>query len=287
MTSNTLIVLCLLLNFTALLGQDVYGVAVDRSGVFQYRSSSGSWKRIGIAGAHYATANGKLYGLSPDKSAVWEYQNAPYRWKKIHGPADTIISGDELLILPVDSITGKTKLSYVVYNRAGSLSRCYVRKNFPVYSGPRSVTCIGMLDGPGITTHYGGDVVYTLAKSNMRELTQFVHTSKDQLTWATEKGIFQTIGNTHDEFRKIGGPGAKFVMANDRIYGLTPSKKSVWEYQDSPNQWKKVFGPAENIYGGEVLLLVDPATKDIHQYLGTNHSKRIGGPGANFLQTGF
>ena len=71
-------------------------------------------------------------------------------------------------------------------------------------------------------------------------------------TWKIEasKGdIFRYTGIPYS-WKKVGGPGKAFVVAEGRLYGLSPDSSAVYQYTNRPGQWKKVGGPAERIIGG-------------------------------------
>ncbi|MBF6300439.1 hypothetical protein IU459_23250 [Nocardia amamiensis] len=89
---------------------------------------------------------------------------------------------------------------------------------------------------------------------------------------------------TPNEWERIGGPAAQFVVTGGGVYGLNPDRTAVYEYTGSGTAWTKVGGPARQLYGGGWGLLgIDPAG-DVYRYRGTPEEwTRIGGPGAQFV----
>jgi hypothetical protein len=102
--------------------------------------------------------------------------------------------------------------------------------------------------------------------------------------------IFYYVGR-HPE-KKIGGPGKSFVIAGDKLYGISPDGSGVYEFTGTPGQWKKVGGPAQAIYGrggsneSSKLFATNPQTGDIYSYDSSGQWTKIGGPGKMFATDG-
>ncbi|WP_143532018.1 hypothetical protein [Saccharothrix sp. ALI-22-I] len=109
--------------------------------------------------------------------------------------------------------------------------------------------------------------------------------------YAGSAGVFATSPVNGDIFRyngtpndwtKVGGPGTTFAMSGRHLYGLSPNRSSVWEWQ-SGETWKQVWGPAHWIYGSTVgLFATAPGNGDIFRFNNTSWSK-VGGPGKTFV----
>jgi len=66
--------------------------------LYEYLRELGRWQRIGGPGAMYAADHtGNMYGLAPDKSGVYLYTGTPGKWEKIGGPATSIYAGGDKL----------------------------------------------------------------------------------------------------------------------------------------------------------------------------------------------
>jgi hypothetical protein len=50
-----------------------------------------------------------------------------------------------------------------------------------------------------------------------------------------------------DQWKKIGGPGSMFAMGESTVYGLTPNREAVYEYQPGTKTWTAIGGPAKEI----------------------------------------
>lgn len=103
----------------------------------------------------------------------------------------------------------------------------------------------------------------------------------------TTGDIFQYTGIPLS-WEKIGGPGKEFVVAEGRLYGLSPDGRSVYQYMGKPGMWRKVGGPAEKIYGGHGgLYSIRPENKHIYSYDSvTEKWSEVGGPGKRFAVGG-
>jgi hypothetical protein len=123
----------------------------------------------------------------------------------------------------------------------------------------------------------------------------------DQIESATVE--YAVEASTGDIFRytgiplsweKIGGPGKSFVIAGGGLYGISPGGSAVYEYTKASGQWqwKKVGGPAQEIYGidsyvSKALFATNPKTGDIYNYDSSSEKwTKIGGPGQMFA-TGY
>lgn len=109
--------------------------------------------------------------------------------------------------------------------------------------------------------------------------------------------IYSYLG-TPMKWTKIGGPGKKFVVGpttptEPYLVGLSPDKNGVWlmEYISKPGEagevedkWKKIGGPAGDIFGGDAgIFATNPTSGDVWQYNGTPMNwTKIGGPGKMF-----
>jgi len=89
-------------------------------------------------------------------------------------------------------------------------------------------------------------------------------------------------------WEKIGGPGKEFVVAEGRLYGLSPDGRAVYQYMGKPGKWRKVGGAAVKIYGGNGgLYSIRPDNKHIYFYDSvTEKWSEVGGPGKSFAVGG-
>jgi Peptidase A4 family len=49
------------------------------------------------------------------------------------------------------------------------------------------------------------------------------------------------------EWEQIGSPGATFVVTADTVFGLSPDRQAVWQYDGTGASWTQVGGPAAEI----------------------------------------
>ena len=68
-------------------------------------------------------------------------------------------------------------------------------------------------------------------------------------------------------WNKVGGPGKGFVIAEGRLYGLSPNGSAVYQFESGTGKWEKVGGAAEQIYGGDGgLYAINTNNKNIFAY---------------------
>lgn len=112
-------------------------------------------------------------------------------------------------------------------------------------------------------------------------------------TFANGQGVYVYDPNTGTWVR-IGSPGAQFAVVYDTLYGLTPDRSHVYEYEwnnhiaDLPGNWAAVGNAAAAIYGGQVgLVATTPTNSSAYLYTATQTGmtwQRIGGGGAQFAE---
>ena len=88
-------------------------------------------------------------------------------------------------------------------------------------------------------------------------------------------------------WRPLRFPAADFAVTADTIYGLTPNRGAVFRYNNSPNDWTQVGGPAGKLYGGTFgLFATNPENGNLFRHLGgPGNWEFVGGPGAEFAVT--
>jgi len=103
------------------------------------------------------------------------------------------------------------------------------------------------------------------------------------ITDSISEDIF-IYNNQPNAWTRIGEPGKKFVVAGSgTLYGLSPDGKSIWKYLGKPDNWTKVGGAAEDIFGGEAgLFAIEPGSHAILRYQENGTWLKVGGPGKMF-----
>jgi hypothetical protein len=74
----------------------------------------------------------------------------------------------------------------------------------------------------------------------------------NELYAQSETGIFRYEGRPM-AWTQLGDAGAAFAATHRGLYGLSPARDSVWEYE-SPGRWREIGGPARDLFGGGGFL---------------------------------
>lgn len=110
------------------------------------------------------------------------------------------------------------------------------------------------------------------------------------LTYAVEAstGDIFAYSGVPFSWNKVGGPGKEFVIAQGRLYGLSPDRSAVYQFSKGSGQWKKVGGAAKKIYGGNGgLFAISPNNNHIYAFDAANEKwTEVGGPGKQFAVGG-
>ncbi len=76
-------------------GETVYGLSPDRSGVYKYQGTPEHWTKIGGPSERLIGGGSKLCALSPQNSDIWQYTGQGDEWQKIGGPGYMFVNAHD------------------------------------------------------------------------------------------------------------------------------------------------------------------------------------------------
>ncbi|WP_412079464.1 phospholipase A2 (plasmid) [Streptomyces xanthophaeus] len=196
----------------------------------------GAWTQIGGPGLDFVATDQSFFGLGPDRK-VHQYQGKPGQWQTVRSQATAQIYGGHTL-LATASATG----------------------NVSKYDGKAEKwTQIG---GPGLQFASTDRNIFGLGPDRKVHRYQGKpgqwQTVRSQATgqiygggtlFATDTSAGHATGDVSkydgkaEKWTKIGGPGATFTTNGDRIYGLSPDRKAVFQYTGKPGNWTSLGAP--------------------------------------------
>ncbi|MFD7972865.1 DNA/RNA non-specific endonuclease [Streptomyces clavifer] len=86
-------------------GAGLFATAPDDK-IFKYDGAPEAWSQIGEPGADFAVTGDRLYGIAADRSAVYEWSGQGTEWAKVGGPAQDLYAGGAGLFA-TDRTTGQ------------------------------------------------------------------------------------------------------------------------------------------------------------------------------------
>jgi len=121
--------------------------------------------------------------------------------------------------------------------------------------------------GDAVNTLYGGG--FTLLGTNPA--------SNEVSTWTTR-----------NNWIRLGGSNAKYVVTSISVYALTFNRDGVWKWNNDGANWTQIGGPASDIVGGgyNTLFGLSPDGTEIWHWLAADKWEKVGGPGAQFVVDG-
>ncbi|MFJ8623688.1 phospholipase A2 [Kitasatospora sp. NPDC093550] len=208
--------------------------------IWQYRptleeaADYGGWTRIGTPGANFVVADGHLYGLAPDKSAVMEYTGTPKNptaWKGVRGPAGQIYGGKSLYA--TNPATGNIQQ----YNRS--------KNDWTEIGGPGSTFTATDRNLYGLAPDKSAVMEYTGTPWKWKPVGDAAgRLYSGNTLYATNPAtgdLYKHNGN--GKWNRIGGPGATFTEADNRVYRLSPDHRTVFHYTGTGDAWESLGAP--------------------------------------------
>ncbi|MDI3403247.1 hypothetical protein [Streptomyces cavernicola] len=224
-----------------------------------------------------ADASGPLYAVSLDRSKVLRWTGEGTEWAEVGGVAGEIYAGGAG-VFATDPVDGRI---------------------FRYDGAPGTWTYIG---SAGAEFALGGEKLYALTPG--RDAVMRYDRAAKKWTpiggpaghiYAGGAGLFATRpGDGHlirrqsdGTWTRIGNPGASFAVGADDLYGLSPDRKSIFQWTRRGDVWTRIGGAADSLHaGGAGLFAVDSATGRIKRYTGTPERWTDIGPKSAMLSVG-
>jgi len=215
------------------------------------QAKGSEWEKISgpvdsvIVGYYPVQETVRVLATKPPTGDLYEYNLSSGKWTKIGGP------GNMFTVDGVGRIYALGKDKKAVFQYQGQ------RMKWRKIGGPAGLI-VGARNGVAATNPQSGDV------------------------------LLFTVGT--GKWTKIGEPVRRLVSdGQGRLYALSPDnapadKAGVYLYTGTPMKWKKIGGPAKEVYTGQrTLYVTNPQTNDLWRYdHSTSKWSRIGSPGRMF-----
>ncbi|MGW7030435.1 hypothetical protein ACWGFX_25140 [Streptomyces xanthophaeus] len=199
-----------------------------------------------IAMEQIVAAGNTVYALGASHQGVYEWSSVGGHWNQVFGPAKKLHAGGGTLYA-TDPAGNPWKFDpqlghaarYGSWNQIGGFGVDFVATDQSFFGlGPdRKVHEYEAKSGKWKTVRsqptgqiYGG---YTLLATD------------------AATGDVAKYDGEAEEWTPIGGPGATFATNGDRIYGLSPDRKAVYQYTSKPGHWISLGAPLGTPAGKE------------------------------------
>jgi hypothetical protein len=199
----------------------------------------------------YAGTRHGLFRLNDrhDKVEHYDPYGGHFHWSEVGGPASTIVGGAWGLVATNPDSGEVFRYRY----RSG----VWERISGPVHQVAITPETAYAVSADGYVSFYSGNGQWTAVDG-------LVVDSLTAGVWglvAVQRGtgnLYQYLnapGEYVPQWKQIGGPGHLFAVGTTTVYGLTPAKDAVYEYQPGSGSWTAIGGPADAIaYCGGVDL---------------------------------
>ncbi|MGW0754476.1 phospholipase A2 [Streptomyces sp. NPDC002587] len=229
-----------------------------------------------VALEQIVAAGDSVFALAADHQGVYQWSINQDNWQKVKGDAQKLYAGGGSVyaIEPGRGDISKYGGNPGQWNRIGGPGATFAATSKHLYGISPDGTEVREYTGRGETWNKVGDRAKNL------------YTGPDSTLYATNPDT----GNLYKykgQWSAVGGPGATFAVTDNNLYGLTPDRTSVVEYDPGKKKWNKVGGPAGNIFASNTLYATSLGTGDLYKYNGRpNLWNRISGPAAAFATSG-
>ncbi|MFE0176864.1 hypothetical protein ACFWZ2_31625 [Streptomyces sp. NPDC059002] len=218
-----------------------------------------------------ADASGPLYAVSLDQSKVLRWTGKGTTWAEIGGVAGKVYAGGAGIFAtdPVDGRIFRYDGTPGAWTFAGSEGAEFALTDEKLYALTPGRDAVMRYERPEKWTRVGGPVGHIYAGGAGLFATR------------PEDGHLMRHKSNGD-WTRVGNPGASFAVGTKNVYGLSPDRKSVFQWTGEGDVWTQIGGPADTLQaGGAGLFATDPATGHIMKYTGTQGLwKDIGPKGA-------
>ncbi|MER6443727.1 phospholipase A2 [Streptomyces venezuelae] len=217
-----------------------------------------------------------VFALAADHKAVYEWSEHQFNWQKVKGAAQKLYAGggNVYAIEPGPGDISRYDAKSRMWRRIGGPGATFAATSKNLYGISPDHSGVWKYSGRGDTWDKVG------------ERAENLYTGPDDALYATnpdDKKIFRYDGRwTH-----VGDEGATFAVTDNNLYGLTPDRGAVVEYDAKKRKWNAVGGPADDIFAGNTLYKTTRGTGELYKYNGRPGKwNRIGGRAADFATSG-
>ena len=221
------------------------------------------WQKVGDAGSMFATGSSavppasspistRVVALTPNRDGVEELSGiSSGTWGPVGGPAHEVFTNG----LSIWASTPDSSDLWV-FNYFGE---------------------------PGVVTNE-----WMLHTKGLGPGTRFVVDSIVAAQPADRSAVYLSVyKNGSYQLQKIGGPADAVFVSGATVYAAAPGMQALWEYSDVTQTWKKIGGPASMwTAGAGGLFGLTPAKDAVYQYqynAGAGGWTKVGGPAGSIF----
>ena len=202
----------------------------------------------------YAGTRHGVYRLDHGTIEHFERYGGEHRWSEVGGPASNIFGGawGLLAVDPAGRRVSRFRTNSWTWQDIGTAGES---ENFDVSFAMTTETAYRLTFDSALARtrvdRYDGDGHWTTIDSPPLAA---IHGG----VWGLVGIHAQTLNLYHymnvpepqgpiDQWKQIGGPGAMFAVGDNTVYGLTPDRDAVYEYDPNSNMWNVIGGAAKQI----------------------------------------
>ncbi|MDA5283693.1 phospholipase A2 [Streptomyces sp. Isolate_45] len=227
-----------------------------------------------VAMGQIVAAGKSVFALAADHQAVYEWSEHQDNWRKIKGPTENLYAGGGKFYatdLGTGDIAQYDDAPYQ-WTRIGSAGATFAATSKHLY---------------GLTPDRNKIMEYTGTPHVWKQVgdrAENLYTGPNKKLYVTNPDDKNIHRYDDGEWDFVGHAGAAFAVTDKNLFGLTPDRGTVVQYDSGKDKWNPIWGAAETIFASNNLYATQHGTGDLHQYTGRgpNQWKRIGGPGAAF-----
>ncbi|WNI34386.1 DNA/RNA non-specific endonuclease [Streptomyces sp. ITFR-6] len=293
--------------------------------IFKYEGTPETWTQIGEPGAGFAVTGDRLYGIAADRTAVYEWAGHGTDWSRVGGPAQELYAGGAGLFA-TDPATGQLSKydgKPDVWTKAGKPGAGFAVSDTHLYGLATNHTSV--LQWTGTATDWAplGAPTTPPAPPPAKETPPPARPQPQESTSAApQPQEVVPAPASSDAPEPAEGPAAAepeaplqgesgqreitparvqptapadtvnehtvrmAVTAQDDLYTLAADNSAIW--QRGSDGWTPISGSANAVYaGGAGVFMTGPDTEQVRKYNPTSASwDPIGGASGHFAVTG-
>lgn len=245
--------------------------------IWQYNGTPMSWTQIGSGhtlaytttlfggvGGDPLTIKSTLYGLSADLQSVYQYADKPMQWTQINGPAQSLISGGDVLYATSPS-NGEIYMYSDGWIKSANPRKSLAAINQYPYdlfgSNHDSAGVWVKTDKGWITTAGGKGPTGALVGGGYYMYAQDPRTGH---LWKYNANVWVDVGGPPGGFFsacRFPSPNGKDSM--ELLCGVSADRSGVWQHGDNTT-WTQVGGSASAIAVSNLgVAALDPVTSNV------------------------
>ncbi|MER7789617.1 hypothetical protein [Streptomyces sp. NPDC097640] len=276
-----------------------YGLAADRSAVYQRSSAGPGWNRVGGPAKDIYAGGAGLFATNPDTGDLYRYDGTPQGWTPIGGPgADFAVTDDRVYgLAPDQSGIYQWSQDAPVWTRIGGRAKDIYANGADLFATDPDTGAVSRYGGEPPAWTAVSPAAPSEAQRRIRQRPAPAQHEQPQPqapqgaplstpTTPPASEISDPPNGPSDRTPDADHPSDLAVTAEDDLYVLAADHSAVWKRNGT--QWDAISSRATAVYAGRLgVFMVDPDTGLINKY--NSEAKRwdpIGGGTGQFAVTG-